>query len=176
MDRETLQARHAARDGAQAGRSPVSVLPAQQLLLSIRGRAPRFWRAACACKGTRSPRCLIPPRVHEWRWSAARCRGGRSVDDRYLGGAALPASQGRAWDGKCAVILRGPDSQRNRFWAERAGAAAYVVKGRMGDLVRTLSRLFLAPPQRRFRRQLSGDTADLRDRIASHLDAALSSR
>src|ERR1041385_1255302 len=26
------------------------------------------------------------------------------------------------------VILRGPDSPRNRFWAERAGASAYVVK------------------------------------------------
>ena len=38
------------------------------------------------------------------------------------------------------VVLRGPDGQRNRFWAERAGAAAYVVKGHMGDLVRTLSR------------------------------------
>ena len=32
------------------------------------------------------------------------------------------------------VVLRGPDGQRNRFWAERAGAAAYVVKGHMGDL------------------------------------------
>ena len=38
------------------------------------------------------------------------------------------------------VILRGPDSPRNRFWAERAGAAAYVVKGRMGDLVRAIGR------------------------------------
>ena len=73
-----------------------------------------------------------------------------------------------------AVILRGPDSQRNRFWAERAGAAAYVVKGRMGDLVRTLSRaISSAPPSDGFCTQLSGDTADLRDRIASHLDAAL---
>ena len=38
------------------------------------------------------------------------------------------------------IVLRGPDGQRNRFWAEQAGAAAYVVRGRMGDLVRALSR------------------------------------
>src|SRR6266481_1612692 len=38
------------------------------------------------------------------------------------------------------VILRGPECPRNRFWAERAGASSYVVKGRMGDLVRALAR------------------------------------
>src|SRR3954470_3370963 len=37
------------------------------------------------------------------------------------------------------VILRGPhDDPRSRFWAGRAGAAAYVAKGRMGELVRIL--------------------------------------
>ena len=72
------------------------------------------------------------------------------------------------------VILRGPDAQRNRFWAERAGAAAYVVKGRMGDLGRALtSAIANAAPNDGFITQLSGDTADLRDRIAVHLDAAL---
>src|SRR3954463_12666879 len=65
------------------------------------------------------------------------------------------------------VVLRGPDGQRNRFWAERAGAAAYVVKGHMGDLVRTLSRAGTSsPPSDGFCTQLSGDPADLRDRIA----------
>src|SRR5882672_3105747 len=39
------------------------------------------------------------------------------------------------------VILRGErDDPKSRFWAERAGAAAYVLKGRMGDLVRALLR------------------------------------
>jgi diguanylate cyclase (GGDEF)-like protein len=72
------------------------------------------------------------------------------------------------------VILRGPDSQRNRFWAEHAGAVAYVVKGRMGDLVRALSRaISLAPEPETFFFQLSGDDADVRDRIAAHLDQAL---
>jgi len=72
------------------------------------------------------------------------------------------------------VILRGPDGQRNRFWAERAGASAYVVKGRMGDLVRALSRAIAnAPPSEGFFTHLSGDEADVRDRIAAHLDQAL---
>ncbi len=72
------------------------------------------------------------------------------------------------------VILRGPDGQRNRFWAEHAGAAAYVVKGRMGDLVRALSRaIAMAPEPDSFFTQLPGDEADVRDRIAAHLDQAL---
>src|SRR4051794_39743542 len=33
---------------------------------------------------------------------------------------------------KVPIILRGPDQEvRNRFWAERAGAAAYVARGRI---------------------------------------------
>ncbi|HEY5956473.1 MAG TPA: diguanylate cyclase [Polyangiaceae bacterium] len=72
------------------------------------------------------------------------------------------------------VILRGPDGQRNRFWAERAGAAAYVVKGRMGDLVRALSRAIAdAPEPDTFFTHLAGDESDVRDRIAAHLDQAL---
>jgi two-component system cell cycle response regulator len=70
------------------------------------------------------------------------------------------------------VILRGPDSPRDRFWAERAGASEYVVKGRMGDLVRALSRAIAHRPD--------GDgffttfaEQDIRERIAAHLDAAL---
>lgn len=72
------------------------------------------------------------------------------------------------------VILRGPDGQRNRFWAERAGAAAYVVKGRMGDLVRALSRAIATCEETdSFFTHLSGDDVDVRDRIAAHLDHAL---
>jgi two-component system cell cycle response regulator len=72
------------------------------------------------------------------------------------------------------IVLRGPDGQRNRFWAERAGAAAYITKGRMGDLVRTLARaIAAAPPPDEFFTHLSGDDADVRDRIAAHLDQAL---
>lgn len=72
------------------------------------------------------------------------------------------------------VILRGPDGQRNRFWAEHAGAAAYVINGRMGDLVRALSRaIAMAPEPDSFFLQLAGDEAEVRDRIAAHLDQAL---
>jgi two-component system cell cycle response regulator len=71
------------------------------------------------------------------------------------------------------VILRGPQDQRNRFWAERAGAAAYVAEGRMGDLVRALSRAIdEAPAGDDFFTQLHEST-DIRDRIASYLDNAL---
>jgi two-component system cell cycle response regulator len=72
------------------------------------------------------------------------------------------------------VILRGPEGQRNRFWAERAGASAYVIKGRMGDLVRALSRAIAEAPQEDgFFIHLSGDDSEVRDRIAAHLDQAL---
>jgi two-component system, cell cycle response regulator len=72
------------------------------------------------------------------------------------------------------VVLRGPDGQRNRFWAERAGAAAYVVKGHMGDLVRALSRaVSMAPDHDGFFTELGHGTLDIRDRIASYLDKAL---
>ncbi|HEV8247812.1 MAG TPA: diguanylate cyclase [Polyangiaceae bacterium] len=70
------------------------------------------------------------------------------------------------------VVLRGPSSSRNLFWAERAGASAYVIKGRMGDLVRALRRSISDAPL------ASGSSAtlagqDIRDRIAALLDAAL---
>src|SRR5688572_4899528 len=38
------------------------------------------------------------------------------------------------------ILLGSTDDPRSRFWAERAGAVAYVRKGRMGDLVRALSK------------------------------------
>lgn len=72
------------------------------------------------------------------------------------------------------VVLRGEDDDpRSRFWAERAGATAYVPKGRIGDLMRALSRAIDAAPKvTPFFMQLSGGI-DIRDRIARHLDAAL---
>ena len=73
------------------------------------------------------------------------------------------------------VILRGPDGPRNRFWSERAGAAAYVVKGRLGDLVRALDRSVIpvANQEEEFFTQLQDAESTLRDRIAAYLDAAL---
>lgn len=72
------------------------------------------------------------------------------------------------------VILRGPESPRNRFWSERAGAAAYVVNGRMGDLVRALEKAIAAtPPSDGFFTAFPNGGNDIRERIAAHLDAAL---
>ena len=74
-----------------------------------------------------------------------------------------------------AIILRGnADEPRNRFWSERAGADAYVVRGRMGDLVRVLANAVAKREKgEAFFLQLSGGSTDVRDRIARHLDAAL---
>jgi len=73
------------------------------------------------------------------------------------------------------VILRGDaDEPRARFWAERAGASAYVAKARMGELVRALARALPdAPRGDGFFMHLGQENGDLRDRIAQHLDAAL---
>lgn len=71
------------------------------------------------------------------------------------------------------VVLRGPEGRRNRFWAERAGAVAYVVKGRMGDLVRALGRSIRTRDEGGFFTVFADDGSDVRDRIAAHLDAAL---
>jgi two-component system cell cycle response regulator len=72
------------------------------------------------------------------------------------------------------VILRGPsDTPRQRFWADRAGASAYVVKGRVGELVRQLARAIAdAPPSDGFF-QIHPEEVDIRDRICAQLDAAL---
>jgi two-component system, cell cycle response regulator len=70
------------------------------------------------------------------------------------------------------VVLRGPDNSRNLFWAERAGASAYVIKGRMGDLVRALKRSVAETPAV-VGAQLSLAGQDIKDRIAALLDAAL---
>jgi two-component system cell cycle response regulator len=70
------------------------------------------------------------------------------------------------------IVLCGErDEPRNRFWAERAGAAAYVLKGRTGELVRALSQAVDEASTGGFFVQLSG--MDIRERLARHLDAAL---
>jgi two-component system cell cycle response regulator len=73
------------------------------------------------------------------------------------------------------VILCGEgEAPKNRFWAERAGAAAYVTKGRTAELMRALERVPAVSAQEdAFFFQMSGGTVDVRDRIARHLDKAL---
>lgn len=74
------------------------------------------------------------------------------------------------------VILCGDgDDPRNRFWAERAGAAAYVIKGRTAELVSALAKTVHTRTSEddSFFVQLSGGSGDIRDRLARHLDAAL---
>jgi two-component system cell cycle response regulator len=73
------------------------------------------------------------------------------------------------------VVLCGErDEPRDRFWSERAGAVAYVLKGRTGDLMRALSSASKRPSRDDdFFVQLSGGSFDIRDRLARHLDAAL---
>ncbi len=71
------------------------------------------------------------------------------------------------------VILRGPEGRRHRFWAERTGAFAYAIKGRMGDLVRALALSVQRGEDNAFFTTFSADGADVRDRIAAYLDAAL---
>lgn len=77
---------------------------------------------------------------------------------------------------KVPVVLRGNEGRRNHFWAEQAGAFAYVIKGRMGELVRALRRAIeqKSPdePDAFFVVGLA-KTLDVRERIATHLDAAL---
>jgi two-component system, cell cycle response regulator len=73
------------------------------------------------------------------------------------------------------VVLRGFEGRRNHFWAEQAGAFAYVVKGRMGELVRALRRAIERHPSDEdgFFVVTSTEGLDVRERIATHLDAAL---
>jgi two-component system, cell cycle response regulator len=72
------------------------------------------------------------------------------------------------------VILRGPsDTPRQRFWASRAGAADYVVKGRMGELTRSLERVTANADLGDGFFQLHPDDIDIRDRIGQELDRAL---
>ncbi|HKO48346.1 MAG TPA: diguanylate cyclase [Polyangiaceae bacterium] len=77
---------------------------------------------------------------------------------------------------KVPVVLRGSEGRRNHFWAEQAGAFAYVIKGRMGELVRALRRAIEqkphAEPDDFFVVGLT-QSLDVRERIATHLDAAL---
>lgn len=73
------------------------------------------------------------------------------------------------------VVLRADlDDARSRFWASHAGARRLVGKGRMGDLMRTLAEVTAvkASEDDAFFFRLAGN-ADVRDRIATHLDKAL---
>jgi diguanylate cyclase (GGDEF)-like protein len=75
---------------------------------------------------------------------------------------------------KVPVILRGAEGRRNHFWAEQAGAFAYVAKGRMGELVRALRRAIASRGEPDdFFVVASTQGLDVRERIATHLDAAL---
>jgi two-component system cell cycle response regulator len=76
---------------------------------------------------------------------------------------------------KVPVILRGAEGRRNHFWAEQAGAAAYVPKGRMGELVRALRKAIVENEggSDDFFVVASTQGLDVRERIATHLDAAL---
>lgn len=72
-------------------------------------------------------------------------------------------------------ILRGErDDRRDRFWSERAGAVAYVARGRLSELVRVLDRAISSQKvEETFFMQLAEGRLDIRDRIARHLDKAL---
>lgn len=73
------------------------------------------------------------------------------------------------------IVLRSEtDDPRSRFWARHAGAKAFVMKGRMGELVRALDDVIEDAPDSStsFFFRMSG-AYDLRDRIAEHLDTAL---
>jgi two-component system cell cycle response regulator len=76
---------------------------------------------------------------------------------------------------KVPVILRGAEGRRNHFWAEQAGAVAYVPKGRMGELVRALRKAIVETEGGNddFFVVASTQGLDVRERIATHLDAAL---
>ena len=75
---------------------------------------------------------------------------------------------------KVPVILRGSEGRRNHFWAEQAGAFAYVPKGRMGELVRALRKSIEENVgESDFFVVSSTQGLDVRERIATHLDAAL---
>jgi len=75
------------------------------------------------------------------------------------------------------IILRGEgDDPRNRFFAEKAGAVAYVPHGRIGQLVRTLGRAIEVADRKTedaFFTHLGGEDVDIRERIAHHLDRSL---
>jgi two-component system, cell cycle response regulator len=72
------------------------------------------------------------------------------------------------------VILRGDEQdRRNRFWAGRAGAFAFLGKGRVGELLREMRRAIDSAPARDdFFIQFAAEV-DIRDRIAQRLDEAL---
>ena len=111
----------------------------------------------------------------------SRCRRRQPLSSRTSGYRASRACRFAACCARSRpppsvpVILRGErDDPKSRFWAERAGAVAYVAKGRMGDLVRALAKATAAVRTGDgFFMQLPSGSMDIRDRIAQNLDAAL---
>jgi two-component system cell cycle response regulator len=91
------------------------------------------------------------------------------------GGQLCRLLRSEAGTSRVPVVLRGPEDRRNHFWAEQAGAFAYVVKGRMGELVRSLRRAIDRHDieDDGFFIVNSTEGLDVRDRIATHLDTAL---
>src|SRR5262249_49527327 len=72
------------------------------------------------------------------------------------------------------IILRGAsDTPRQRFWASRAGAAAYVVTGRIGELARALKEATVRAPAGDGFFQIHAEDVDIRDLISTELDRAL---
>jgi two-component system cell cycle response regulator len=73
------------------------------------------------------------------------------------------------------VLLTASGDKRSRFWARSAGAAAYVGKERVEDLIELLPTLALAPGRTRSSATLplGASRRSLHERISSILDAAL---
>ena len=71
------------------------------------------------------------------------------------------------------VLLTASGDKRSRFWARSAGAAAYVGKDRVEDLINLLPSLGAAAPVQRPPTTAPSSKRNLRERISSILDAAL---
>lgn len=72
------------------------------------------------------------------------------------------------------VVLRAErDDPRSRFWAGCAGAAAFVARDRVGELMRVLAKVATPPVADAFFMRFGAGESDVRDRIARHLDEAL---
>lgn len=72
------------------------------------------------------------------------------------------------------VLLTASGSRRSRFWARAAGAAAYLSKDRLNDLVELLPTLIPTAPQQNGRLQVAGGRSPtLQERMSAVLDAAL---
>lgn len=155
----TTQGRHA----GEGGRSVLLVDEDGAVLAQrLRMQGYRVAEVTDAAEGARLAMATPPDAIVADLWS----RGISGVQLCRLLGAEPSTTH-------VPVVLRGPDGHRAHFWARRAGAAAYVPRGRVGDLVRALvTAIAVVPPSEAFFTEL-GPTIDLRDRVAAHLDQAL---